>query len=69
MKTYVVEGSGSFPYDMLRYDRSYPATENDSALLERGGYRSVTLVSNSEYAGKDSSATRWSSFCWSVKRG
>jgi hypothetical protein len=31
---FTVEGAGSFPIDMLRYDACYPATEQDSWAAE-----------------------------------
>lgn len=65
---FTVEGSGSFPFDMLRYDQCWPKSESpDSATLEsmtrrgvRGPFR-VTLVSlNAPTQG------RWESFGWLV---
>lgn len=34
MKYAVVQGRGSFPVDMLRYDSCYPNSERDSSLIE-----------------------------------
>ncbi len=31
----VIEGKGTFPLDMLRYDQCYPATAEDSDTIER----------------------------------
>jgi len=39
LKTFVVEGTGQFPYDMLRYVPCWPAGENDSVALAGDSYR------------------------------
>jgi hypothetical protein len=36
---FTVVGSGVFPFDMLRYDQCWPASENDSAAIERTSRR------------------------------
>lgn len=43
--TFEVTISGSFPFDMLRYDRCYPASENESIKLsdDYRGVRTITL--------------------------
>jgi hypothetical protein len=64
--TYVVEGSGSFPFDMLRYAQSFPASEYDSGLLEGTQRRKVSLRSYSA-TGIEQSKLRWASFGWTVK--
>ena len=66
-KTYIVEGSGSFPLDMLRYDQSYPASEYDSGIMASLQLRKVMLQSSAEHAGGAISKQRWSSFGWTVK--
>jgi len=35
MKYAIIQGKGSFPFDMLRYDSCYPNSERDSVLLEQ----------------------------------
>ena len=64
---FTVEGSGSFPFDMLRYDQCWPKSESpDSATLElmtrraRGPF-SLTLVGLSA-----PTQGRWESFGWRV---
>jgi hypothetical protein len=65
---YSVQGSGSFPIDMLRYDRCWPASEgSDSA----GIYYSHALGDNESRTvcliGIDQpTERRWESFGWKV---
>ena len=62
----MVEGSGDFPMDMLRYDSAFPATEHDSAIAQNyHDRRSVALLLRGV---NDSGPTvrRWSSFTWQV---
>lgn len=69
MYRYTVEGAGEFPYDMLRYDCSYPDSGATTAHLgtharER---RAVTLIH--QYIGPggwEPCADRWRSFNWIV---
>jgi len=66
---YEVEGTGSFPYDMLRHDACWPARSEDAAELDdfhmprekRVRCRRVRLRGFSEPTRE-----RWSSFLWSV---
>lgn len=61
-----VEGSGEFPYDMLRYDMCWPATEMyDSAQLStrKNERRKVTLRGL-----RSPTDGRWRSFGWTVLR-
>lgn len=65
---FIVEGSGVFPFDMLRYDQCWPKSETtDSAAIERttrhvySGDEKVTLVG----LGKPTEG-RWNSFGWRV---
>jgi hypothetical protein len=61
----VVEGSGSFPLDMLRYDACFPYEQTDSGAIERTGRRRVVLIRRgvNEHAGSEA---RWTSFGWKV---
>jgi len=70
----VVEGSGSFPHDMLRYDNCVPMNENEihkMVMTPRDGNeyfkerRQVTLVRYS-YNGEPPTDARWRSFLWKV---
>lgn len=69
---FTVEGSGAFPFDMLRYDHAWPEKEaTDSyqlglTLAFGDAYlntRRVTLLTDSPHAPNEA---RWRSFTWSV---
>lgn len=69
---FTVEGSGSFPIDMLRYDACWPATQADVSTVEssflsvrlRGpGPRKVTVETN---GARRPTRDRWASFGWAV---
>lgn len=72
--TYIVTGSGQFPFDMLRYDSCHPKHEADSGEIERScrvrarysgpmvrNFR-VTLV-----GPREPTRARWASFGWTVE--
>jgi len=74
MRTYIhefiVEGTGHFPTDMLRYDGCYPATQEDVTKLDWEVHdglkpRRITLRCR---GAKESgpSVERWKSFGWPV---
>lgn len=63
---YVVQGSGDFPIDMLRYDRSCPASESDSHQIERFELRRVALTRFSAAGKSGPNEARWKSFGWRV---
>lgn len=61
---FTVEGSGSFPLDMLRYDCCWPATSGDVAQMTAVTYntkRKVELLSH-----REPTKERWKSFIWPV---
>jgi hypothetical protein len=64
---YIVNGTGLFPFDMLRTDRSSPAREVDSAMIEHTTHprdrrpHAVTLQGELE-----PNAARWRSFGWEI---
>ena len=63
-RTFKVRGGGTFPIDMLRYDRCWPFTQQDVHAIEsERGKRTVTLET-----AHDASPTpsRWNSFLWGV---
>lgn len=67
---FTVEGSGQFPFDMLRYDCCYPYSEvYDSNTMaaeyygQRLARRRVTLVTTAEHSPTPG---RWQSFMWRV---
>lgn len=63
----VVEGSGSFAFDMLRYDACFPFEQVDSVKLEdhHTEKRRVVLVRRGLNDSK-CSGERWASFGWPV---
>ncbi len=71
-KDFTVEGSGPFPFDMLRYDSCYPVSEaQDSSKL--GMYqkdrREVTLRcrgGSKEDVARAPTTGRWNSFLWGI---
>lgn len=72
MYEYYVSGTGSFPFDMLRFDSCWPASGFDAAAMDdcsyakidrRSGVRSIKLRSY-----RAPTIDRWSSFTWSVGR-
>lgn len=65
---FTVEGVGEFPYDMLRYDSCWPATQRDVPVMTQpalspGIYdkRSVQLR-----GVQPPTEARWASFGWTV---
>jgi len=76
---FTVEGSGDFPFDMLRYDHCWPEGEAESYKISLTyancnsreddtypGLRRVTLQSDSPHAPTEG---RWRSFTWRVLPG
>ena len=64
---YVVEGIGEFPFDMLRYDCSFPASEADARRAQHRASqrRRVALISR-RVNDSEPTAARWESFTWGV---
>ena len=66
---FTVEGTHDFPFDMLRYDRCWPARESEDSILIAPGPRSsifkekrqITLVGL-----QTPTEGRWASFGWRV---
>ena len=65
-KRYSVLGSGSFPFDMLHHDASYPFSQSDAAAMavHRLEPRRVELVGM--LVNGLPSTERWASFGWEV---
>jgi hypothetical protein len=64
-KTYSVTGKGTFPWDMLRYDGSDYASEDERHIAEKGrGLRTVKLVLGN--LRDEPCNDRWRSFRWNV---
>lgn len=65
--TFVVEGTGQFPWDMLRYDQCWPNSQQSATnmpVLRPIGFntrRQVTLTGI-----KPATVKRWESFGWKV---
>jgi len=65
-KFVVVEGSGEFPLDMLRYDSAFPMTEKDSSIAaHQYGKRRVALILRGVNDLGPTEA-RWLSYTWRV---
>lgn len=64
----VVQGSGDFPLDMLRYDNAVPMEQCDSGRMAEHGVRRVALTRRGVNDTGTSSAARWQSFGWVVLR-
>lgn len=63
----VVEGSGSFPFDMLRYDSAFPYTQEDAAAMESHRIeRRRVVVCRRGVNQTDATRARWASFGWRV---
>jgi hypothetical protein len=62
MFKFVVEGTGHFPVDMLRYDRCTPCDSEDvNWCFTVEGKRSAMMISS-----QHPTVARWNSFGWSV---
>ena len=67
-----VSGRGAFPYDMLRYDRCWPAQEVESSKLgswPRSASQEPLVIKLKRYVTSKSQQPtfgRWSSFGWIV---
>ena len=72
-----VKGKGEFPVDMLRYDRCYPYTGEDSnnmaIRMDRSiiteDHEDVTIRLSRYVGGKKDEPTykRWASFLWEAR--
>ena len=59
-----VEGTGTFPFDMLRYDACWPARGTDVINLAwASSWSPVILLLQSH---RKPTADRWASFGWTV---
>ncbi len=69
---YTVEGIGTFPVDMLRYDCSFPSRESDSHQIETTftgpsiAPGPTRLMRMKPRDGWEPTKGRWESFGWSV---
>jgi hypothetical protein len=68
--TYTVGGTPSFPFDMLRYDQCWPASQEDAARIDRAGPqpgRKAAAFSITLHSHKLPTEGRWRSFGWSLR--
>ncbi len=66
---FIVEGRGTFPFDMLRYDACYPQTPESAAFLHSQYDRTrrrIELVHLSDNRFWLPTEGRWKSFLWSI---
>jgi hypothetical protein len=62
----VVEGSGRFPLDMLRYDSAFPHEEADTAAIEHDERRRRVVLCRRSVNESAGTPDRWASFGWKV---
>ena len=71
-------GSGEFPWDMLRYDNCFPASEQDSVRLDYDHHSRESLTTPRTVELKSISLSkpcarptngRWESFGWEIVQG
>lgn len=62
--TFDVTGRGLFPIDMLRYDMSWPQSQQDVCEMDAKDRRTITL--NKATHGHGPTQARWASFGWKV---
>jgi hypothetical protein len=60
--TFIVEGSGRFPIDMLRYDSAVPASEIDSGEIDRIDVCRIIGLVSPHHPTRE----RWQSFGWKI---
>jgi len=69
---FTVEGSGNFPFDMLRYDRCWPSTQDDVTTMVPHNsehfipIRQVTLTASANHSIWEPTTGRWANFGWPV---
>ena len=67
IQRFSVTGRGFFPFDMLRYDRCWPESQDDVTNLGLNEMvRVVTLKRYSSVKGELPTIARWQSFRWEV---
>jgi hypothetical protein len=67
--TFTVFGQFEFPFDMLRYDRAWPASEIESSHMEAPNPRSTdwrTIRHVKLNSLNTPTAERWNSFGWGI---
>ena len=69
---YAVQGNGTFPFDMLRYDSSFPFEQIHNVDVELHSYsvpRTVVLRRFAESKFWEPTNDRWRSFGWGIVPG
>lgn len=66
-----VTGTGVFPFDMLRYDKCFPARGQDVIAMwthrsARSAQRTVMVAKNATSRTDGFTADRWASFGWKL---
>jgi hypothetical protein len=67
--SFIVEGSGEFPFDMLRYDSCFPRDEGQARQMgDTHERRRVHLVRRipADVPFPEPTVARWESFLWRV---
>lgn len=64
--TFIVEGRGEFPFDMLRHSSAYPADTTSAMMLGRTDRRRIALRGGPL---RHISPERWASFGWPIVEG
>lgn len=64
----IAVGAGPFPFDMLRYDHCFPASESYSGEMGRDHYNHERVVIVARYRPQPGHWTvdRWKSFGWEL---
>ena len=64
----IAVGNGPFPFDMLRYDHCFPASECYSGEVGRDHYQHDRVVIVAKYRQQPGrwTADRWQSFGWTL---
>lgn len=63
---FMVEGSGEFPIDMLRYDCAVPKSETDAGVINRTLETRRVRLRSYTLAPRGPEIDRWNSFNWKV---
>ena len=61
---YMVQGLGTFPVDMLRYDSCWPKRQEDVTAIQRYERNKIRIVHIRSY--RLPTFRRWESFGWTV---
>lgn len=64
--TFIVEGRGEFPFDMLRRDQAWPADTTSAMAMDGRGLRRVAITAS---CLRHITPARWESFGWPVVQG